>query len=350
MRYNFSTQFLKIQNPDTNFGEAWESLCFDLLRAEFKNCAFQRLAPPDEGIDILMKNDILTAIQCKSDERGEMGSLSSDSSINSLRTALKIKTILTWEKYIFATNANYTGSSTKKIFEVATELGLDKSIIDFWEAHYWSDLCEKHFELVKHRFDYRLMYSESEVIEAFRKARYYDNYISEYKEKIKNSGFTLKIKNNRTPLEIEFPFSPDLTVENCVDVVKTLLGISLDWTNYDDLGTSSGPSISLTINKFAQGFNKKIGELDYTDQDSLELWIKIIWRDELKDKGVDSTKFEYLKDIRYYKSMNLEKMIDLKYSEKFNRDTFDYEDRGKITIYRQEQIIQNSIWKNSFKN
>ncbi len=345
MKYSFSTHFLKILHPDSNFGEAWESLCFDLLKEEYPNGELRKLAAPDKGIDILLQNSNLRAIQCKSDERGASGSLSHNSSVDSLRTAFGVIDILKWDKYYFATNASYTGNATVNILEEAKILGLNISRVKFWEAEFWSDLCERHFEIVKHRLDYRLLFSEQEVIEAFVKARYYDKYVQEYGDKIRNSDFKLKVKNNRTPLVLEFPFSPELTVKHCVDIVKNLLGISLDWTNFRDLGTSAGPSISLTINKYAQSFNKKIGELELSDKDDLEFWIKIIWKDEIKREGADDKKLNYLNLMTlYYDKIILEKQIDDFSKLEINRETFNVRDREKITLQREEEIIQNTIW------
>jgi len=110
MKYDFSAQFLRILPPDTNFGEAWESLCFDLLCAKLSDYGLMRLAPPDRGVDILSRR-LQQAYQCKSDERGAFGSLSADGSIDSLNTACKHRKHLGWDSYSFCTNANYTGAA-----------------------------------------------------------------------------------------------------------------------------------------------------------------------------------------------------------------------------------------------
>ena len=56
MKYSFSSQFLKSKATDSNFGEAWESFCYDLLVAEFSDNAITRLEPPDRGVDILHRS------------------------------------------------------------------------------------------------------------------------------------------------------------------------------------------------------------------------------------------------------------------------------------------------------
>ena len=80
MKFDFSAQFLKIVHPDTSFGKAWESLCFELLNIEFQDISLIKLEPPDCGVDIIYRKN-KTAYQCKSDERGAFGALSSDSSV-----------------------------------------------------------------------------------------------------------------------------------------------------------------------------------------------------------------------------------------------------------------------------
>ena len=288
MKYNFSPLFLKVLPPDTNFGEAWESLCFDLLSEAFSE-KFNKINSPDQGIDIFSK-ERNEAYQCKSDERGALGSIGSDESIKSLASAIKNKNLFNWNKYLFSTNANYTGHAMKNILEYANANGLDINSIEFNGPEYWDKLCDKHFDKVKKKFDFRLIVSENQVLEAFMKARYFDNYIKQYYEQIKNSNFKIVIKNNRTPLEYEIPFSQELSVENLVDVGQVLMGISLDWNNFNDVQTSAGPSISLTINQKSQPFSTKIGQLNLGSEDKLELWVKIIWQDDLnKEKGRDSS-------------------------------------------------------------
>jgi hypothetical protein len=76
MKYDFSAQFLRVLPPDTSFAEAWESLCHKLLCLEQNDPTFMRLHPPDKGIDILHRAN-QHAFQCKSDERGALGSLPS---------------------------------------------------------------------------------------------------------------------------------------------------------------------------------------------------------------------------------------------------------------------------------
>jgi len=72
MKYIFTSQFLKVLPPATSFGDAWELLCLDLVKAEDPTGDFQHLLPPDRGVDILRRRPPI-GYQCKSDERGAFG-------------------------------------------------------------------------------------------------------------------------------------------------------------------------------------------------------------------------------------------------------------------------------------
>lgn len=130
MRYSFSAEFLRVLPPDTTFGNAWESLCFELLAAEHGLHGLQRLNAPDSGIDILRRSTG-TAFQCKSDKRGAFGSLSAAESIKSLKAAVDARSEIEWRCYSYATNANYTGGAIKSILAEATALDITNDKIEF---------------------------------------------------------------------------------------------------------------------------------------------------------------------------------------------------------------------------
>lgn len=332
MRYNFSAEFLKVTSPETTFGNAWESLCYELLLAEHGIDGLQRLNAPDCGIDIL-RRPVATAIQCKSDERGTFGSLSATESVKSLKAAVNARPEIGWQHYKFASNANYTGSAVKAILAEGASLGIATEDIDFLGPEYWDDLCGKHFARVQDRFDFRVSVTEEQVIEAFRKARYFDEYVNQYAGLVRNGDFVLTIKNNWTPVELEVPFSPDLTVENCVDAVQELLGVSLKWTNFADLGTSTGPSISLTVDRRGQTFKQTIGEVKaaHPDQD-LVFWITLVWKDKTQDGGMSH-------DVICART-NLSFMT-------LDRATVSEPDRRQRTLERAETMIQAMIWNSA---
>lgn len=332
MKFDFSAQFIRVNPPDTSFGDSWESLCFTLLDAELDDSSLIRLRPPDKGVDILHRN-AHRAFQCKSNEQGAFGSMSSNESIKSLHMAFSEKGSLLWDSYAFATNANYTGSAYASIIKEANGLGLKDRQIEFLGPEYWNKLCVHHENLVADRFDYRIPISKQRVINAFENQRYFPKYVSQYAADVEQSNLVMRISNNRTPAILEVPFSPDLTVENLVDVVSDVLGISLGWTNYDDLGTSAGPSISLTLDKKKQTFNKKIGEINLGQENELQFWITIVWRDERKKGATESTEYTKLYHLQYLKDFT-----------EMRRESISSRERKEKTISRSEEIIENMLW------
>lgn len=334
MRYNFSAEFLRVSPPDTTFGDAWESLCFELLVAEHGGQGLLRLRAPDAGIDIL-RRPTKAAFQCKSDERGALGSLSASESIKSLKAAVDSRSVFEWANYTYATNANYTGSAVKSILAEATSLGLDNDQIEFLGPEHWDGLCFKHSTLITDRFDFRVTVTEAQVVEAFRKARYYDDHINRFASLISKGRLILKIKNNWTPVELEIPFAPELTVENCVDAVQELLGVSLKWTNFADLGTSTGPSVSLTVDHREQSFRQTIGELQAISQGKeLVFWITLVWEDETQKDALGEA--------------DLTACLYLSF-ETVTRATSNESQRREQTLRRAEEIVQRMIWNSAQK-
>ena len=332
MRYSFSAEFLKVTPPDTTFGDAWESLCYALLSEEHGNRGLLRLRAPDGGIDILQRAT-RTAFQCKSDERGALGSMSPDESIKSLRAAVGSKAGMAWDCYTYATNAHYTGSAVKGILAEAKSLGLASENVEFLGPEHWDGLCQKYTSAIADRFDFRITVTEAQVIEAFQKARYYDEYVKRFAESISQKPILLKVKNNWTPVELDIPFAPDLTVENCLDAVQALLGVSLEWTNFADLGTSTGPSISLTIDGKRQSFNQTIGEVQSAKQgEHLVLWITLVWKDESSKDGTSGEESSARLFLGY---------------QQVPRETVSVSQRRELTLRRAEEMIQRMIWNSA---
>jgi len=328
MKYIFTSQFLKVTPPATSFADAWELLCLDLLRASNPQTQYQHLLPPDRGVDILA-SALQLAFQCKADERGAYGTAPKQASIDSFRTAVTHAKGLGWRDYRFATNADFSGIAVEEIYAVADELGISRSNVEFHGPQYWSDLCEAHLAIVQSRLDYRLQVSEAEVIEAFRKARYFESKVEEYRALIQQGHYQLQLRNNRTPLTLCLPFSPDLTIEHCLDVAMQLLGVSLDSQPYADLGTSARPSISIVVDRIPQGFKKKIGELSEDELSRLELWIKVIWKDETAKPRDGTANYELMRSYRTY-------------DHALGHTT--PAQRGSETIRRFESNLQSRMW------
>lgn len=266
---------------------------------------------------------------------GTQGSLDATESLKSLNTAFHHREAFQWQVYCLATNANYTGSAFEKILNEATALGLPQQSVEHLGPEYWNDLCERHEDSIADRFDYKITVGVNQVVEAFRKARYLDKYVKEFEEKIRKAHFSLVVTNNRTPAKVEIPFSPKLSVENYLDATKELLGISLQWTNFPDLRTSAGPSLSITIDRRAQPFSKKIAELPINSGEELQLWISIVWRDEEKDDGtsVDGIGKTHL-------ACRMAHWVTC-----YHERPADERSRRNLTISRQERIVQAMAWQ-----
>lgn len=335
MRYDFSSSFLVIRPPATNFGEAWELLCSDLLVAENGAEYVRRMSAPDGGIDIY-NDGTQHAYQCKASEQGAGGTIPPNASIESLKSAVSNQARLPWVEYSFCTNAPYSTSGTARINQTAREMGVELERVKFLGPEYWDRMCTSHDELVRDRFYYRVTAGEKDVIDAFKKAGYFKKYVDQYTESIREHDFVVVVTNNRTPVEIEIPFSPELTVENYLDVAKQLLGITLEWTNYPDFGTSAGTNLSITVDQYAQTFSKKLSDLPIKSGDPLQLWIKIVWREKPQASAPSDSEIlkKSLHSFMAYRSVELPKYTSFIQSK----------DRGRATVERHEAFVQGLIW------
>lgn len=317
--------------PATNFGEAWENLCLHLLRAETSDPSIMRLAPPDRGIDIFRSSTNM-AYQCKSNERGIFGTINPQQCVQSLERAIDARSDIAWEQYFIALNGPLSGVGLSKIVNCAVSRGINGGAIQILPPEYWNSLCTRYESDIRHLFDYRVFTTEAQVVEAFQKARYYDKFVEEAAENMKNSPLEITVLNNRTPIELTLPFSGELTIEKLLDVAKELLGISLDWANFPDLGTSCGPSLSVTIDSVPQAFKLKLSQLSAEQLAKLQLWIKLVWRDELQ------------KDRQHYDGTKLYHMNLETFSTKDVLPVTE-QDRGRLTLSRMESIVQGNIWQ-----
>ncbi len=329
MQYTFSAEFLKILPPATNFGEAWENLCLTLLRSDSADNTIMRLAPPDRGVDIFWQRTG-AAYQCKSNERGIFGTIEPQECVTSLAHAVAARGDICWKQYFVAVNAPLSGIGISKVLDFASSNGIERTAIEILSHEYWSSLCSKHKEVITPLFDYRVFVSELEVVDMMRKARYYDRYIMEAEHSMREHPLQVSVGNNRTPIELVLEFSADLTIKQLLDVVRVRLGISLDWANFPDLGTSCGPSLFLTVDRVQQPFKLKLSELNQQQLAKLKLWIKLTWKDELQ------------KDRAHYDGSTLS--LYLASPSDRNRPA-SMRERGATTLQRMEFVIQAGIWR-----
>jgi len=332
MRYNFSAEFLKVEPPDTTFGDAWESLCHTLLAKEFPRVNFQRLRAPDGGIDIYVKPK-KHAYQCKASERGAAGTGDARSALESLQAAVASRAKLAWQKYSIASNADFTAAGVTQVEAALEAYRLGKGALEFLGPHYWHELCEKHSAAVGNRFYYRVTLEDLDVIEALKRARYYDRFVADARQKLRDSPVKLRITSNRMLLEFEIPFSKELTIKNLLDVCKEIYGANLDWVNFGDLATSAGPSVSIAQGEKLMPFAKKIGDVVVGEEGQLEFWIQIVWKDETKSDAVSG-----------------DQVLDLlmTYRTEVPRASLGERERGNLTIRRCEEYLQNLMWSRTY--
>ena len=320
MKFNFSSDFVKVISPDTSFADAWETICYTLLKEEYHEKDILKLKAPENGIDIWRPQNKY-AYQCKSSEIGFRGSMNITKITDSLESALSVRDTYEWCKYMICINASITGSGYQKLIEFENINSLPKSDVEVLDAEFWSELAEKHVASIEQYLDYRLLVTENEVKSAFEKARYYDKYVSQYMSAINSTPISIKLSNNRTPICIDLPFSPDLTIENLLDIAKAFFNIDMDWRQYPGLGKSAAPSISLLYNGKPQGFSKKISEVIEQGNNEFELWLKIVWRDGTdKDNTTMKKTFAGMLDLDF--SINL----------------------SDVSITHPESYCQNNMW------
>ncbi len=163
------------------------------------------------------------------------------------------------------------------------------------------------------------------------KTRYFDQNVREAELKLRDHPLRVCISNNRTPVELIIPFSGDLTVGQLLDVVGTKLGISLDWANFPDLRTSCGPSLSLSVDRVALPFRLRLSELSHAQLAKLQLWIKLIWRDELERDR------DHYDGLLLFRSYRLDASDGIRPASK--------KERGEMTLKRMDSVIQAGIWR-----
>lgn len=328
MQHTFSAEFLKILPPSSNFGEAWEALCVELLFAESPHDQITSLSPPDRGVDILNRTTGV-AYQCKSTARGTLGTIDAEECVSSLRRASDAQAPLGWSIYCFAMNAPISGVGLGKINIIADELNVPRPGI--LGPEHWSKLCEKHRSLIEKFFDYRVFVTEMDVKVALEKARYYEEHINSSMATIKSAPTLVQVSNNRTPIKLQIPFSAELTIEKLLDVTQEILGISLKSVNFSDLGTSFRTSLSMTVDGVSIPFKKKLSEMSEAELSHLQFWIQLIWRDKPSesDDSVESQRMLRFLTLDSFKS------IEKAWTSE--------QDRRRETLSRAERLIQMVI-------
>ena len=250
MQYDFSAHFLKIVEPDTSFDQAWESLCAILLREEYGVADVLRFSAPDTGVDILHRS-ACDAYQCKSSVHGALATIPSAPSIQSLRRASGCRNKLPWSRYLFATNAPYSGVATTRILDAAKKAEIAADNVLFRGPDYWDRLCVTHAASIEDRFDYKVSLAEKRLVGALRSLEgadclglaeleqliraataYYELTVGGPRRPTPSAGLppqlgTTEVRNNLTELAITVPVLPNMNADDLLRLILNLLDLPL---------------------------------------------------------------------------------------------------------------------------
>lgn len=265
--YSFSYDSLIIEPPATSFGEAWELLCFYLLQKDTSDNTILRLRPPDRGVDILHEAQ-KTAYQCKSNELGHKGTISTAACLRSIESAKEAKGLLGWEKFTFAINSDITGSSLARIKHSCIDAGLGEP--SFLVHTYWSDLCNKHTDIADRFYRNVVHVSRSRYEELISKEKELSALLEEKKPMTGSGLVSVQIASNLAPLVYRIEgLSPYLTIGDLTKQLEFLGNLRHD----EDSLARSATRLRLTvmIGADVQSNSRMIGDLNPEERASLVL-------------------------------------------------------------------------------
>jgi hypothetical protein len=282
MQYELSSAFARSELSTGGFPEVWKRLCHDFLSAVFPSNSIVRKDRDKFGIDILDETASV-AYCCHSVDIPNDNALPIEEAILAFEQAVHNRAELGWRLYNIASNAAYSDEAIGAFKNRMHELGITLEEVGFIGPATWNRLCSEHPRVVENWFDYRISVSKDAVKKAFEEARYYPEYVANYSAQIEEADFHIILTNNRTPLQFVLPFSPRLSVKELLEVGKVLLDLSLEDTDFHDLGTSARLSLSVVINGTKQAFKTQLGGLLPSGGEA-QLWIKIIWSEKSFDQ------------------------------------------------------------------
>jgi len=355
MQYELSATFAKIDHLNLDFQEVWKKLCHDFLMAVFPTNSIVRINSDEYGIDLLDQTTG-TAYCCHAVDDPSSDTLSVDNTISSLERAVKHRDQLGWKRYNISMNTEYSDEGMNFINNQMRKIQINSEEVGFLGPGIWNRLCSEYPRIVMDWFDYRVIVSKDAVKKAFEDARYYPKNVAKYAAQIAETNFNVILTNNRTPLELVLPFSPQLTVEHLLDVGKVLFDLSLDATDFRDLGTSARLSLSVNVDGFAQEFSKLLAEVPVPSGGQVQIWIKIIWEENSFDEPAPDdglpirNNFLLHESFAYYRlscqTINFEvaKDIILGHKPAITRGTIERGSTEEKTLARKVALITSCIW------
>lgn len=354
MQYELSATFAKIDPLSLDFQEVWKKLCHDFLMAVFPTNSIVRINSDEYGIDLLDQTTG-TAYCCLAVDYPSSDTLSVENTISNLERAVKHRDQLGWKRYNIATNTEYSDEGMNFINNQMRRIQINSEEVGFLGPGTWNRLFSEYPRIVMDWFDYRVIVSKDAVKKAFEDARYYPKYVTKYTAQIEETDFNVILTNNRTPLELVLPFSPQLTVKHLLEVGKVLFDLSLDETDFSDLGTSARLSLSVNVDGIAQVFSKLLADVPVHSGGEVQIWIKIIWQEKsfdepASDDGLPIKNLLLCKRDAYFCEFYLDlsfksaKDMILGRTPAITRGTIERGSTEEKTLARKVALITSSIW------
>lgn len=294
---------------------------------------------------------------CNAVEYPDGDSPSADQAVAAFERAVRNRRELQWRLYNVASNAEYSEEAMSVFKGRIHALGVAPEEVGFIGPATWNRLCSEYPRVVEDCFDYRVTVSKEAVKKAFEAARYYPHYVAQYSALVEEADFHILLSNNRTPLQLLLPFSPQLTVRELLEVGQVLFNLSLEATDFRDLGTSARLSLSLLIDGVAQGFRTQLADVLHSGGEA-QLWIKIVWETKSFDQtqpddGVPLRDAMFPDAARRFAYMRHDIVVaDMALSALFLRQTFDSmpsrtpkASPKEETLARKAALVTARIWQ-----
>lgn len=139
----FDHPFLKYHGYES-FSDIWEMFCCKVLNIDEGGGDLYIRTPPESGIDIY-SDTTKKAYQCKSVLSGDDKGFNVTQAINSLHSALKVKSSLGWQEYYVCANVGVTGKQIIQLQAVYPD-------VKVLPSSYWKELSEKHIDKLTQHF------------------------------------------------------------------------------------------------------------------------------------------------------------------------------------------------------
>ncbi|WP_047984594.1 ubiquitin family protein [Ornithinibacillus californiensis] len=271
MNYKLYPPFLKVPEEE-DFSDVWESFCFKLLCLERSQNNIHRRNPPEQGVDIFDSTDKI-AYQCKSVESGKSGDFNVTQAINSLKSALAIKSQLGWKDYVLCTNVLVSGTSEKKLKEVYPDIIIKSK-------NNWDLLCEKYNTEVERNFNILIEIPSQKLLSSVKES-FLDHYTDKLLSKLNNKEIEIFLYSNRYESIYKIQVSPEFTIKDLLNIIRGFFKFPESRELiYDDIRVSLKHSI--VFNKRKQTLSKTLGEIGITQGDVITYWTTIVWEDQYK--------------------------------------------------------------------